>query len=92
MASFKAIIPLVLCFMVVSVSAQLSSTFYDTTCPNVSSIVHGVVQNALQSDDRAGAKLIRLHFHDCFVDVSCSNFIYIFFNSKCRYSILSSYI
>lgn len=70
MASFNAIIPLILCvcLMVGSVSAQLSSTFYDTTCPNVSSVVHGVVEQALQNDDRAGAKLIRLHFHDCFVD------------------------
>lgn len=76
MASFNAIIPLILCvcLMVGSVSAQLSSTFYDTTCPNVSSVVHGVVEQALQNDDRAGAKLIRLHFHDCFVDVSCSIF------------------
>ncbi|XP_023532776.1 peroxidase 2-like [Cucurbita pepo subsp. pepo] len=70
MASFKAMIPLALCvcFLVGSVTSQLTSTFYDTTCPNVSSIVQGVVQQALQSDDRAGAKLIRLHFHDCFVD------------------------
>ncbi|KAA0040046.1 peroxidase 2-like [Cucumis melo var. makuwa] len=68
-ASFKAIISLVLCLMMaVSVRSQLSSTFYDTTCPNVSSIVRGVMQQALQSDDRAGAKIIRLHFHDCFVD------------------------
>lgn len=51
-------------------NAQLSSTFYSTTCPNVSSIVTGVVQQALQSDPRIGASLVRLHFHDCFVDVS----------------------
>ncbi|XP_052175220.1 peroxidase A2-like [Diospyros lotus] len=48
--------------------AQLNSTFYDTTCPNVSSIVRSVVQQALQSDSRIGASLIRLHFHDCFVN------------------------
>ncbi|KAI8558896.1 hypothetical protein RHMOL_Rhmol04G0131900 [Rhododendron molle] len=49
-------------------NAQLSSTFYSTTCPNVSSIVTGVVQQALQSDPRIGASLVRLHFHDCFVN------------------------
>uniref|UniRef100_A0A2N9IR14 Peroxidase n=1 Tax=Fagus sylvatica TaxID=28930 RepID=A0A2N9IR14_FAGSY len=49
-------------------NAQLSSTFYDSTCPNVSSIVRGVVEQAAQNDARIGAKLIRLHFHDCFVD------------------------
>ncbi|WVZ08681.1 hypothetical protein V8G54_022027 [Vigna mungo] len=49
-------------------NAQLSSTFYSTTCPNVSSIVRGVIQQALQSDARIAASLIRLHFHDCFVN------------------------
>ncbi|GKV34534.1 hypothetical protein SLEP1_g42902 [Rubroshorea leprosula] len=49
-------------------NAQLSSTFYATTCPNVSSIVRTVLQSALNSDPRIGASLIRLHFHDCFVN------------------------
>ncbi|XVE75735.1 hypothetical protein DITRI_Ditri12bG0116600 [Diplodiscus trichospermus] len=48
--------------------AQLNSTFYATTCPNASSIVRSVIQQALQSDVRIGASLIRLHFHDCFVN------------------------
>ncbi|CAM8895537.1 unnamed protein product [Rhodiola kirilowii] len=51
-----------------SSQAQLSSTFYATSCPNVSSVVHGVIQQAETSDVRIGAKLIRLHFHDCFVN------------------------
>lgn len=55
-------------------NAQLNSTFYSTTCPNVSNIVTGVVQQALQSDSRIGASLIRLHFHDCFVNVSLRTF------------------
>ncbi|KAM1055220.1 hypothetical protein FF1_028804 [Malus domestica] len=49
-------------------STQLSSTFYDTTCPNVTSIIRGVVEQAQRNDTRVGAKLIRLHFHDCFVN------------------------
>ncbi|KAF5447960.1 hypothetical protein F2P56_033470 [Juglans regia] len=49
-------------------NAQLSTTFYDYTCSNVSSVVRGVVERAAQNDVRIGAKLIRLHFHDCFVD------------------------
>ncbi|GAV63968.1 peroxidase domain-containing protein [Cephalotus follicularis] len=49
-------------------NAQLSASFYATTCPNVSSIVINVIQQALQSDPRIGASLTRLHFHDCFVD------------------------
>ncbi|XP_059429099.1 peroxidase 15-like [Corylus avellana] len=49
-------------------NAQLSATFYDSTCPNVSAVVRGVIEEAAQNDVRIGAKLIRLHFHDCFVD------------------------
>lgn len=49
-------------------NAQLSATFYATTCPNVTEIVRGVMQQAQQTDVRAGAKIIRLHFHDCFVN------------------------
>jgi peroxidase len=48
---------------------QLSPTFCDETCPNVSSIVRGIIDEALQTDARIGASLIRLHFHDCFVNV-----------------------
>ncbi|KAJ0088729.1 hypothetical protein Patl1_32940 [Pistacia atlantica] len=57
-----------LALMLHQAQAQLSATFYATTCPNVSTIVSNVVQQALQSDTRIGASLIRLHFHDCFVN------------------------
>lgn len=49
--------------------AQLNSSFYATTCPNVTTIVRNALQQAMQSDIRIGASLIRLHFHDCFVNV-----------------------
>ncbi|KAH7560438.1 hypothetical protein JRO89_XS10G0019900 [Xanthoceras sorbifolium] len=49
-------------------TAQLCPTFYATSCPNVSSIVRDVVRQARQSDARLGAKIIRVHFHDCFVN------------------------
>ncbi|CAK7339189.1 unnamed protein product [Dovyalis caffra] len=47
---------------------QLTPTFYDQTCPNVSSIVRGVLIQASQTDPRIAASLTRLHFHDCFVN------------------------
>ncbi|CAA0829914.1 Peroxidase 53 [Striga hermonthica] len=47
--------------------AQLCTTFYDTTCPDVSNIVANQISQALVKDSRIGASLIRLHFHDCFV-------------------------
>ncbi|KAJ3697665.1 hypothetical protein LUZ61_001370 [Rhynchospora tenuis] len=48
--------------------AQLSSTYYDSTCSNVSAIVSNVIQQAQQSDTRIVASLTRLFFHDCFVN------------------------
>ncbi|XP_059073282.1 cationic peroxidase 1-like [Cryptomeria japonica] len=50
------------------VNGQLNSTFYDSTCPNVSSIVQAVVKQAIAKESRMGASLLRLHFHDCFVN------------------------
>ncbi|KAL9349141.1 hypothetical protein Peur_056396 [Populus x canadensis] len=47
---------------------QLTPTFYDEKCPNVTSIIREIIEDTLLSDARIGASLIRLHFHDCFVD------------------------
>ncbi|KAG2395512.1 hypothetical protein LR48_Vigan09g183800 [Vigna angularis] len=47
--------------------ADLSSTYYDTTCPLLYSIVYGVINHTYITDPRIAANLIRLHFHDCFV-------------------------
>ncbi|GMI89266.1 hypothetical protein like AT5G06730 [Hibiscus trionum] len=46
---------------------QLSPTFYDQTCPNVTNIIRGILLNAAIDDPRITASLVRLHFHDCFV-------------------------
>ncbi|KAH0454392.1 hypothetical protein IEQ34_016316 [Dendrobium chrysotoxum] len=48
------------------VSAQLSSTFYDTSCPNALSTIQSAVKDAVAKESRMGASLLRLHFHDCF--------------------------
>jgi len=53
-------------------NGDLTPTFYNETCSNVSSIVRGIIETALLTDTRIGASLIRLHFHDCFVDVRTS--------------------
>ncbi|XP_010263840.1 PREDICTED: cationic peroxidase 1-like [Nelumbo nucifera] len=50
------------------VSGQLSSTFYDTSCPRALSIIKSAVDSAVSSERRMGASLLRLHFHDCFVN------------------------
>ncbi|KAL2488545.1 Peroxidase 52 [Forsythia ovata] len=48
-------------------SAQLSTNFYDKTCPKVLTTVNSVVRSAVAKEKRMGASLLRLHFHDCFV-------------------------
>jgi peroxidase len=48
---------------------QLSQSYYDGSCPNVYSTVRRVIQQARASDPRILASLIRLQFHDCFVNV-----------------------
>jgi len=50
------------------VHGQLSSTFYATSCPTALSIVKAAVKKAVASEKRMGASLVRLHFHDCFVN------------------------
>ncbi|KAG8478594.1 hypothetical protein CXB51_028399 [Gossypium anomalum] len=68
MSSFQMITTLFLLAMMVGASnAQLSATYYAKTCPNVSSIVRSVLQQAEQNDIWIFPKLVRLHFHDCFV-------------------------
>ncbi|KAG4142068.1 hypothetical protein ERO13_D06G111800v2 [Gossypium hirsutum] len=49
-------------------ATTLSPSFYDETCPTVFSIIRGIIEQALLSDPRIGASLLRLHFHDCFVN------------------------
>lgn len=49
-------------------SAQLSANFYSTSCPNALSTIRTAVNSAVSSDPRMGASLLRLHFHDCFVN------------------------
>ncbi|XP_072998809.1 peroxidase P7-like isoform X1 [Typha latifolia] len=47
---------------------QLSPTFYSSSCPNVQSIVRAGVARAVNRELRMGASLLRLFFHDCFVN------------------------
>ncbi|CAA2990524.1 lignin-forming anionic peroxidase [Olea europaea subsp. europaea] len=53
--------------LMISCQAQLSSTFYDSTCPNALSTIRTSIRRAVSSERRMAASLIRLHFHDCFV-------------------------
>ncbi|CAN6311671.1 unnamed protein product [Urochloa humidicola] len=48
-------------------AAQLCEDYYDDSCPDAYDTVKQVLINAHNSDTRIFASLIRLHFHDCFV-------------------------
>ncbi|KAL6848576.1 hypothetical protein ACP4OV_021602 [Aristida adscensionis] len=48
--------------------SALSAAFYDESCPSAYDVVRRVIQKARVSDPRILASLIRLHFHDCFVN------------------------
>ncbi|KAJ6693416.1 hypothetical protein OIU85_004208 [Salix viminalis] len=50
------------------VHAQLSTNFYAATCPNALSAIRTAVLKAVSKEHRMGASLLRLHFHDCFVN------------------------
>ncbi|CAJ1948450.1 unnamed protein product [Sphenostylis stenocarpa] len=48
--------------------SSLSPDYYDYSCPNALSTIRSVVEAAVQKEKRMGASLLRLHFHDCFVN------------------------
>ncbi|GMH05053.1 hypothetical protein Nepgr_006893 [Nepenthes gracilis] len=47
---------------------KLSPDYYSSTCPQALSIVKKEVIAAIKKETRIGASLLRLHFHDCFVN------------------------
>ncbi|CAI0399526.1 unnamed protein product [Linum tenue] len=49
-------------------SAQLSTNFYSKSCPKLLTTVRSAVKSAVSRERRMAASLLRLHFHDCFVN------------------------
>ncbi|KAL8494241.1 hypothetical protein ACS0TY_025147 [Phlomoides rotata] len=52
----------------VVVRSQLSADFYSKSCPNLQNVVRREVRNAIKNEMRMAASLLRLHFHDCFIN------------------------
>lgn len=57
-------------FMIPSTLAKLTPNYYDKVCPQALPIIKSIVKEAIIREPRMGASLLRLHFHDCFVNVS----------------------
>lgn len=49
---------------------SLTLDYYASTCPTLFDIVRKEMECAVLSDPRNAAAIVRLHFHDCFVQVS----------------------
>ena len=73
-ASCLAVGLLVVAALSSAATAQLSSTFYATSCPNALSTIKSGVNAAVAQEARMGASLLRLHFHDCFVQASAPSY------------------
>lgn len=59
----------------------LSMSYYTMSCPLVEPIVMNVVNQALSQDPTLAAGLLRMHFHDCFIQVC-----FILFSFSCAAS------
>lgn len=62
-------------FMPNLVDAQLKTNFYAQTCPNVESIVRNVVNQKFKQTFVTIPAVLRLFFHDCFVEVHILHYI-----------------
>lgn len=48
----------------------LTLDYYKSTCPTVFDVIKKEMECIVKEDPRNAAIVIRLHFHDCFVQVS----------------------
>ncbi|KAF7028593.1 hypothetical protein CFC21_040485 [Triticum aestivum] len=63
-----AVVALAAAAAAVVVDGQMSPAFYDATCPALQSVVRRGMAQAVQKEARMGASILRLFFHDCFVN------------------------
>lgn len=55
-------------------SADLSFNFYASSCPVAEFLVRNTVRSATSNDPTIPGKLLRLLFHDCFVEVTHAHY------------------
>ncbi|KAF2543492.1 hypothetical protein F2Q68_00030524 [Brassica cretica] len=61
---------------------------YRNSCPEAESIVYSWVETAVLQDPRMAASLLRLHFHDCFVNASALILYFVLIILGCDASVL----
>ncbi|XP_057742294.1 peroxidase 25-like isoform X2 [Arachis stenosperma] len=65
-----AILSYLVMFMMMTlavVQAQLRTGFYSSSCPSAEAIIRSTVESHFNKDPTIAPGLLRLHFHDCFV-------------------------
>ncbi|KAK9023983.1 hypothetical protein V6N11_004168 [Hibiscus sabdariffa] len=65
---YQALLLLVVLWGTSGCNAQLSTDFYSKSCPNLFPTVKSTVHSAITKEARMAASLLRLFFHDCFVN------------------------
>ncbi|KAL6896607.1 hypothetical protein ACP4OV_007179 [Aristida adscensionis] len=68
MAALLVYLAVVAAAAVASASGDLTADFYGETCPQALPTIKLLVGAAILKEPRMGASLVRLHFHDCFVN------------------------
>ncbi|KAL9326222.1 hypothetical protein ACSQ67_006867 [Phaseolus vulgaris] len=58
---------LMILVMSLAVEAELKNEFYSTSCPKAEATVRSTVESHFKKDPTIAAALLRLQFHDCFV-------------------------
>lgn len=65
-----AVVFLVLASVATTLSyASLTNDYYAEVCPQALPTIKRAVSAAVRKERRMGASILRLHFHDCFVNV-----------------------
>ncbi|XP_042487354.1 peroxidase 17-like [Macadamia integrifolia] len=54
--------------MILATATELRQGYYTETCPGAESVVRQVMKKAMKRDPRSAASVMRLQFHDCFVN------------------------
>ncbi|GKU90145.1 hypothetical protein SLEP1_g4185 [Rubroshorea leprosula] len=67
MVAIIALVFTIIFFPFSSPVSALRSNYYDKTCPHLEQIVNSTVEKAMKNDNKVAARLLRMHFHDCFI-------------------------